>query len=64
MPQEGQCWMRINESKHAGRKVEEGRCRLEGFLEEVGGIFFFCLSPDFFFFFPVVGSSVLHAGFL
>ena len=50
MPQEGQCWMRINESKHAGRKVEEGRCRLEGFLEEVGGIFFFCLSPDFFFF--------------
>ena len=49
MPQEGQCWMRINESKHAGRKVEEGRCRLEGFLEEVGGIFFFACLLIFFF---------------
>ena len=36
MPQEEQCWTRISESKQGGRKVEEGRCRLEGFLEEVG----------------------------
>ena len=62
MPQEEQCWMRINESKHGGRKVEEGRYRLEGFLEKVGGIFFFfCSSPDILFFF-LVGSLVLHVG--
>ena len=51
MPQEEQCWMRINESKHGGRKVEEGRYRLEGFLEKVGGIFFFFALLLIFYFF-------------
>lgn len=55
MPQEEQCWMRISENKQGGRKVEEDRCRLEGFLEEVGLVkksrkdFFFCFSPDYLF---------------
>lgn len=56
MPQEEPCWTRISESKQGGRKVEEGRCRLEGFLEEVGLVkksrkdfFFFCFSPDYLF---------------